>query len=369
MRLLPAIAFLLGVAACGFNPSDNPADDDAGTSIDAVDVDACLATAETCEGTDQDCDGQIDEGLTTGAPCDGPDTDTCPDDMTICNSTGAVVCGDTSGDDDVELCNGLDDNCNGATDEGFNVGANCDGADGDACNEGTFGCAGDGLTAVCSDNTGTIPEVCDGDDDDCDTLIDDGFDFLGDEANCGDCGNVCMQVLGTNTCTQGACAPSCINGAAECDGDPDNGCELQNTNPTCNPTSTSIIIVNGDATDTETFTGSAETIQRVRIRESNGAGDIDITARIALTSGQGANYDLYVHCRGCTNQPLTDGDNTIEVGREDGAMDRDIELWVEVRYNGTTPSTSCAQWSVTITGNVATANRCGDPPSGGGGGP
>src|SRR5436190_13600060 len=105
MRASGLATLLLGAAtlvACGFHPGgSNGGDDDITT--DAMEVDACVPVGpETCEGTDEDCDGMIDEGLTTNAPCDGPDADQCFDDTTICNSTGAVVCGNTSGDDDAE---------------------------------------------------------------------------------------------------------------------------------------------------------------------------------------------------------------------------------------------------------------------------
>lgn len=359
----PSLAVLLlcatAAAACSFQPNgSNPGDDD--TTDAAVEVDACVPTAETCEGTDQDCDNMIDEGLTTGAPCDGPDADQCLDDMTICDANGAVVCGDTSGDDDAELCNGMDDDCDGLVDEGFLVGAMCDGADADLCLEGTNSCALDGTGAVCSDTTPTNVEMCNGADDDCDSTMDEGFDLMGDEDNCGECGNTCTNPRGTTTCTLGNCVPSCNNGAANCDGDPDNGCELQDTDPTCSPVASVGLTVNGDAAQTVNTTGTTEAIVRVRVRESNGPADIPITAQIALASGAGASYDLIVYCLACGALPLSDSsDHTIEVGRDDvSGQDRSFDVWVEVRYNGTVPSTTCAPWTLTVTGNVLTNSRC-----------
>lgn len=362
MRLPSLVALLLcaTAAACSFQPNGpNPGDDDDVTDA-AVEVDACVPVAETCEGTDQDCDGMIDEGLTTGAPCDGPDADQCLDDMTICDSTGAVVCGDTSGDDDAEVCNGADDDCDGTPDDGFQIGVACDGEDGDECKEGAFACAQDGLAAICTDETSTIVEECNGLDDDCNGAIDNGFDTMTDEENCGECGNECTNGRGTTTCSMGACVPSCTNGAADCDGDPDNGCELQDTNPTCNMGASVGLTVSGDAAQTVMTTGTTESFIRVRIRETQ-VPDIAITASIQLTSGAGADYDLVVYCTGCGSLPLSDSsDNTIEVGRSDVQNnDRTFDVFVEVRYDGTTPSTTCAPWTLTVTGNVTTANRCG----------
>jgi hypothetical protein len=71
-----------------------------------------------------------------------------------------------------EVCNGLDDDCDGETDEGFGVGTPCDGTDGDACSEGTLVCDGNG-GVTCSDTTGTNLELPgNGADDDCDGLVD-----------------------------------------------------------------------------------------------------------------------------------------------------------------------------------------------------
>src|SRR5262245_38242261 len=77
-----------------------------------------------------------------------------------------------------ELCNGLDDDCDPATPDGSQdpqVGAACDGADGDSCLEGTNSCFASSL--ACSDATGTTAELCNGDglDEDCDGAVDEGF--------------------------------------------------------------------------------------------------------------------------------------------------------------------------------------------------
>jgi hypothetical protein len=51
-------------------------------------------------------------------------------------------------------------------------------------------------------------ELCNGQDDDCDGKVDNGFDLLGDELNCGQCGTACNS--GPNrTCCDGTCKKSC----------------------------------------------------------------------------------------------------------------------------------------------------------------
>jgi hypothetical protein len=68
-----------------------------------------------------------------------------------------------------ELCNGVDDDCDPATPDGADdptVGQACDGEDGDFCEEGLWECQPGGL--ACSDDTPTNVEICNGIDDDCD---------------------------------------------------------------------------------------------------------------------------------------------------------------------------------------------------------
>jgi hypothetical protein len=72
-------------------------------------------TPETCNGLDDDCNGQIDEGFHLGEACDGPDSDLCLDDVVTCN-------GCSKGPDTLETCNGVDDNCNGIIDSDCDTG-------------------------------------------------------------------------------------------------------------------------------------------------------------------------------------------------------------------------------------------------------
>ena len=76
-----------------------------------------------------------------------------------------------------EVCNALDDDCDGQLDEGF---------DGD--NDGWSSCGGDCDNSDSSTYPGA-PETCDFDDNDCDGLTDEGFDSDGDGfSSCdGDC--------------------------------------------------------------------------------------------------------------------------------------------------------------------------------------
>jgi hypothetical protein len=131
------------------------------------------AGAEDCDGIDDDCDGKIDEDFDVGMPCDGADTDTCPDGVIACTSLTTAACNDTLAADP-ERCDTFDNDCDGNTDEGFDLGAPCDGTDSDACNEGVIVCNGTGGT-ICNDTSTSNVEVCNGADDDCRNGADDTF--------------------------------------------------------------------------------------------------------------------------------------------------------------------------------------------------
>ena len=92
----------------------------------------CVAGAETCNKIDDDCDGVIDNGvqnacggcgtITRGTPpnrCDGTDMDLCEEGEWVCNNLKTnTYCSDNTGNN-AEICNGIDDNCDGVIDDGF----------------------------------------------------------------------------------------------------------------------------------------------------------------------------------------------------------------------------------------------------------
>jgi hypothetical protein len=107
------------------------------------------AAPETCNGQDDDCDGEVDEGLGVGAPCVAG--------AGICEAKGAIVCTKTGGtacsavpfEAGAEICDGLDNDCDGTVDDGWDVGAPCSTVVLGCLVSGTRGCGADGAGTTC----------------------------------------------------------------------------------------------------------------------------------------------------------------------------------------------------------------------------
>jgi MYXO-CTERM domain-containing protein len=190
-------------------------------------VDSVLV--EVCNGEDDDCDGDIDEGFALGVPCDNGMTGACyREGVTVCRSDElGVECGAgpvTPPEDPEVTCDGSDNDCD---------------CPGDTNGDGCVCCAGDfnvdeGLTNACGTCGAPPEEVCDWLDNDCNGLVDDASGVgeicahpdapgpVGDEGEC-ELGTMQCQGVGPLQCI-GAVGPEpeicdCLDN--DCDGETD----------------------------------------------------------------------------------------------------------------------------------------------------
>jgi hypothetical protein len=207
----------------------------------------------TCDGLDNDCDSEIDEGCTcidNEMQSCGTNIGECQQGLQTCanNSWGSCV-GEVAST--IEICDGLDNDCDNDIDEGCNKDGDnyCDcgmsyifGSDltGTCLGTNTTDALAIATTCDCNDNNwGVNPgitEICDGLDNNCDSVVDDSCNCVhGEVESCGS--NLGQCVAGTRTCISGnwdVCVGEVAPATETCNGLDDN-CDTQIDNNLTTP--------------------------------------------------------------------------------------------------------------------------------------
>ena len=204
----------------------------------------CVPTAEICDGLDNDCNGTLDDGAgpTWCEDVDGDGFGNAASTIVDCVQQPSFVSDCTDCDDfdpsrnsgAAELCDGIDNDCDGSTDNGNpGGGGSCSTGLQGVCAAGILQCSGGQL--VCAQVSQPGPEVCfDSLDNNCDGAVDEGcggcvvstecapgesccggvcIDTQSDTGHCGACGNTCSV---GQICSFGAC--QCPSGQTNCFG-------------------------------------------------------------------------------------------------------------------------------------------------------
>jgi len=209
----------------GFEPTD--ADEDGYTVADGDcddnDNSVYPGASELCDGKDNDCNDSVDDNLSRLTTCGlgecagNTGTETCSNGEWV-NDTCDPYAGSSE-----EICDGKDNDCNDSVDDNLSRLTTC-GLGECAGNTGTETCSnGEWVNDTCDPYAGASEEICDGKDNDCNGAYDEN---LSRQTTCGL--GECAGNVGSETCSNGewvndTCDP--YAGASEeiCDGK-DNDC-------------------------------------------------------------------------------------------------------------------------------------------------
>jgi len=228
-----------GVGGCqgnGFKYCDN--------GVEKCSAVQSLPVAELCDMFDNDCDGAVDEGNPeAGEPCVSLLPGLCSAGTSTCTAGTPQCIPNVQPGATAETCDGVDQDCNGVVDDGFNVGASCLEGNGQCLAAGVITCNGSGGASCNADPGPPTPEVCDGKDNNCNQQIDEGFPLgdpcVGGVGQCQKAGVLVCDAAGGTTCDAVPGTPLdevCGNAVDEnCNGQLNDSCDDQDNDGLFDP--------------------------------------------------------------------------------------------------------------------------------------
>lgn len=151
------------------------------SDCDDGNADVHPGATERCNGRDDDCDTILDNWAYLGAVCTVELSPTCVRSGTwVCSTDETTIVCNADTTVGAERCDSVDNDCDTETDEDWrtgmagDLGNPCEVGRGECRRSGVFVCTPDGLATACdADYASGTTEVCDGLDNDCDGYTDD----------------------------------------------------------------------------------------------------------------------------------------------------------------------------------------------------
>ncbi len=192
-----------------------------GVEEDSCSPKALLNVIDLCDGIDSDCDGEVDEDHVYEMTLCGVGACLRAGQLSCVSATLRDTCvpGTANNNDNDSVCDGVDSDCDGQIDEGFE-GEQVDCGVGSCAATGYRTCingSDNGTTCVMGEPAGDDPS-CDGIDQDCDQRFDEDFELMTTSCGVG----ACLR-SGESSCVSGVYSSGCIPGQpvgndATCDG-------------------------------------------------------------------------------------------------------------------------------------------------------